>query len=130
MFRCTLLSADDGKVRLALPGSDYRLTLSQGRNATELRAAVGTRVRGTIDARALRVHRASGGGRFIEPIDGAPRIVQGAVLDVDVAGRRLLIDVAAPLWITLQADQPATEFATGDLVNCYLASGATFSIEM
>lgn len=74
------------------------------------------------------MHRASGGGRFIEPIDGAPRIVQGAVLEVDAPGRRLLIDVAAPFWISLQADQPADEFAVGELVNCYLASGATFSI--
>ena len=73
------------------------------------------------------MYKFTGGGRFIEPIIGEPRIVAGLVLAVDLPKRRVLVDVAAPMWMTLVKDQPADEFVAGDLVNCYVESGTRFT---
>ena len=88
---------------------------------------MGKHVRGVIDAKALRIHAAAGGGRFIEPIVGEPRIVAGAVLAVDEPGRRVLVDVAVPMWLHTDAGQDFTVFEPGGLVNGHVASGATFA---
>lgn len=136
VVRATLSSLGDGTIRIALPGSDYALEFAlvgdpagdSGGDLVRLRERVGRRVLGRIDARALRLHAASGGGRFVEPLSGAPRIVQGSVRAADRAGRRLLVDVAAPMWVTLLEEQSTDDFAVGDLVNCYLESGATFTV--
>jgi hypothetical protein len=125
--RCVLESIDDDHVVVSVPGTDYRLRLTPGEGADRLSSsATGRRVRGSIHARALRMHTATGGGRFIEPVDGAPRIVAGRVTAVDEAGDRLLVDVAVPVWVTVHAGQAAADFAVGQLVNCYVESGTAF----
>lgn len=115
-------SLGDSRLVLSIPGTDYRLHLALGRPLSN----AGRRVQGTIHAKALRMHAAQGGGKFIEPIDGAPRIVAGRVVEVDQSRRRVLVDLGVAVWVTLQDDQKADAFAVGDMVNCYLHSGTTF----
>jgi hypothetical protein len=123
--RGVLESAGDDQVVLSVPGTDYRLHLVPDGT---VEAAVGKRVRGTIHARALRMHRSDGGGRFIEPIYGAPRIVSGTVTAVDEDANRLLVDVSVPMWVEMHELQRADEFAVGELVNFYVESGTRFTL--
>jgi hypothetical protein len=124
----TLLSIrDDGDLELGVPGTEYRLHLACEGDPSRLQpSAAARRLRGTIHGKALKLSKAHGGGKFIEPLWGHPRIVQGTVLDADAAGNRLLVDLAVPAWLTLEPGQSASEFPRGTLVNMYLASGMTF----
>jgi hypothetical protein len=87
------------------------------------------RIRGTVEGRALKMHRADAGGRFIEPVHGQPRIVQGTVCRVDAANDRILMDIVVPMWITVETEvtgQDASDFQQGELLNFYLESGTRF----
>lgn len=125
--RGVLLSLNDGRLVLGLPGTDYQIHLVPAATAEQIPIPVGKRIKGVIEATGLRVFTANGGGRFIEPICGEPRIVAGTVLAVNKPGRRLLVDVAVPMWMTLRDDQRMDRFRPGDLVNGYVESGTTFS---
>jgi hypothetical protein len=127
--RGILESANDDSIVIALPHSEYRLSLAPTVPACEIEALVGKRIKGTIHAKALRMFKAQGGGggQFIEPLEGAPRIVAGRVMHVDAANRRLLVDVAAPVWMTLVEGDSPDMFAPGDMVNCYVESGTRFT---
>lgn len=127
LVRGVLESLDDELLVLAVPGTDYKLHLIPGVRAAEIRTPIGKRIKGVIHARALRMHKASAGGQFIEPIYGHPRIVQGEVLAVDPAARRVLVDVAIPMWVETAAGQNIAAINPGDLVNFYVQSGATFT---
>jgi hypothetical protein len=124
----TLLAIrDGGELELGVPGTEYRLHLACEGDPSRLRpSAAARRVQGTIHGKALKLSKALGGGKFIEPLWGHPRIVQGTVLAADAAGNRLLVDLAVPAWLTLEAGQSTAEFPRGTLVNMYLASGMTF----
>jgi hypothetical protein len=126
LARVRLLSAQGGTIRVAVPGSNYVFTLEAGPDAAQLRGREGRIVTGRVEARAMRLHRASGGGRFVEPLEGTPRIIQGLVRAVDAPGRRLLVEAATPIWLSLEPEDDPRTFAEGDLVNGYLLSGAKF----
>jgi hypothetical protein len=88
----------------------------------------GERIAGIIEGRALCVFVARAGGAFVEPLWGPPRIIQGRIRAVDVAGNRLLVVAAAPIWVQVgDADQRASGFAEGQMVNFYVQSGMTFT---
>ena len=125
--RGVLRAFADDKIIISLPHTDYRLHLVPTIPAAAITTPIGKRLKGTIHAKALRMFKAAGGGQFIEPLEGAPRIVAGRVLHVDTAGRRILVDVAAPMWMTLADDNDPAEFAPGDMVNCYVESGTRFT---
>src|SRR5262245_49696677 len=118
LARGILVSLSDERLVLAVPSTDYQIHLKPTMPAAQVATPVGKRIKGTIHAQALRMFKANGGGRFIEPIIGEPRIVAGCVLAVDASQRRVLVDVAVPMWMTMEKDQSADEFAEGDLVNC------------
>lgn len=126
VFRGILESLSDQKIVVAVAGTDYQLHLTPAAPAAQISTAVGKRIKGTVHAKALRLFKAAGGGRFIEPIIGEPRIVAGAVLAVDEPNRRLLVDVGIPMWLALSAGQAMKVFNIGDLVNCYVESDTTF----
>ncbi len=112
---------------ISLPHTEYRLYLVPTVPAAAIPTPIGKRIKGTIHAKALRMFKAAGGGQFIEPLEGAPRIVAGRLLHIDASGRRVLVDVAAPMWMTLADDNEPSEFAPGDMVNCYVESGTRFT---
>jgi len=119
--------ADTGEIELGVPGTEYRLFLRCAVDPATLRpAGPGRRVRGSIHGQALKLFRAHAGGRFIEPLWGHPRIVQGTVVDADAAANRLLVDMVVPAWLSLEPGQTVSEFPRGTLVNMYLASGLEF----
>ncbi|MFZ9881361.1 MAG: hypothetical protein ACO3QC_08170 [Phycisphaerales bacterium] len=109
-------------LHLSVPGTEYVLELVGATTVAE-----GKRVQGTIAGRAQKLHRASAGGEFIEPVEGHPRIVQGRVRESDLAGNRLLVQAVVPMWISLGAGQSARDFHAGDIVNFYMESGVTFA---
>ena len=129
LARGVLESLTDDELVLAVGHSNYRLHLVPTVPASEIDVPVGKRIRGVIEARALRIHPARGGGRFIEPIWGAPRIVAGKVLQVDQANQRVLVDVSVPMWVTVPEGQDFGVLEEGQLVNFYVQSGVTFSPE-
>ncbi len=127
LVRGVLESLTDDELVLAIPHSNYRLHLVPTVPAREIDVPLGKRIRGVIEARALRIHPARGGGCFIEPVWGAPRIVAGKVLQVDQPNHRVLVDASAPMWVTAVDGQDLGVLEEGQLVNFYVQSGSTFS---
>lgn len=115
------------RVRVSLPGLAYRTELVLAGDAAALAARVGKRVQGIIRGKAQRAWQATAGGCFIEPVWGAPRIVQGRVLAVDLDANAVLLDLAFPAWVTLEPSQGAGAFQTGDMLNFYVESGMSFT---
>jgi hypothetical protein len=122
-----LESLAEDKLVLSIPGTDYRLTLVPAVPASAIATPIGKRIKGAIHAQALRMHTAAGGGRFIEPVYGMPRIVAGKVLDIDADRRQVVVDVAVPMIVTTMPEQRFDIFTIGSMVNFYINSGATFT---
>ena len=85
----------------------------------------GDRITGAVHASALRVHGAGGGGAFIEPVTGEPRIVAGRVLVNDGSGP-ILIRSAIPMLVELSDDADRAVCVPGEFVNFHVASGVVF----
>lgn len=125
--RGRLEALDDRRLVLAVPNTDYRLHLVPTAPAARIKTPIGKRIRGVIEAKALRMHNAHGGGLYIEPVYGVPRIVQGRVLAVDPERNRLLMNMAVPVWVSMHEQQRVDDIALDQLVNFYVESGATFT---
>ncbi|MCE9620462.1 MAG: hypothetical protein K8R92_11235 [Planctomycetes bacterium] len=122
--RAVVQQHDGDKIILSIPSTEYQLHLTcNGKTNVH----PGKRIQGVIELKALRMHKASAGGSFIEPIYGHPRIVQGRVLSIDLGKNRLLCDVVVPVWVEPFDGQSAADFNAGDMVNFYVQSGATFT---
>jgi len=126
--RGVLEELGDEHLVLGVPGTEYRLRLAIAADRSKMASHVGRRIKGHIHATALWMHAAQAGGRFVEPVWGAPRIVSGTVLTVDEAKNRLLVDVSVPMWVTLADGQQATDFGKGQIVNFYVTSGTSFEL--
>lgn len=121
-----LLDLEAGVGTFAVPGTGYRIMLTV---PEDFDAPTGRRIRGRVRGHALRMHRTSAGGNFIEPLEGRPRIVQGTVLAVDPAADEVILDLVVPFRIAMAEGQSAQEFATGEMVNFYMHPGASFAPE-
>ena len=126
LARGVLESLSDAKLVLSIPGTDYKLQLVPTVPVGEIDVQVGGKIKGLIQAKALRIHPARAGGRFIEPVWGAPRIVAGRVVALDPASHRVLVDAAVPMWVTAPPGQDLSVIREGQLINFYVESGATF----
>ena len=126
--RGVLEELSDEYLVFAVPGTEYRLSLVFEDGGNTMTSQVGKRIKGRIHATALRMHTAQAGGRFVEPMWGAPRIVSGVVRTVDEMKNQLLVDVAVPMWVTMADGQQATDFAEGQMVNFYVTSGTSFEL--
>jgi hypothetical protein len=127
LARGVLESLAEDKLVLGIAGTDYRLTLVPAVPAAAITTPISKRIKGTIHANALRIHSAAGGGRFIEPVIGTPRIVAGKVLAIDEPNRQIVVDVTVPMVVTTMENQRFDIFHVGSLVNFYIQSGATFT---
>lgn len=110
------------RARVSVPRTSYELDLVVEGDAAGLSA--GHRVQGTVRARALRMHHAAAGGTFIEPVQGTPRSLQGRVLATDTKANAVLVHAAVPIWVEVPQGQAAADFATGQLLNFYVETGA------
>jgi len=117
-----------------VPGSQYQLHLRQ---EGALAGRVGKRISGVIHATARRVDVTDKGGRFVEPVIGRPRRVQGTVvahdnaantLTVNCAGSAAVDGVGLPVVCKLtDARQSPAQFPLGALVGFDVLDGASFS---
>lgn len=111
------------KLVLAVPGTDYRIQLVP---AGQVDAGVNERVSGTIRANARRVDVISAGGRYIEPVFGRPRRVQGRIIGGDPRSNTLVVLACVPVTVKLMNHQRAGKFAVGQMVSFDVEPGASF----
>lgn len=115
------------QIVVSIPRTSYRLHVTPTVASSAIGTADGKRIKGILRGKAQRMHVASAGGRFIEPVYGHPRIVQGTVLSIDPEHNRVLVEMVIPAWLDVAEGQKASEFAAGQLVNMYIESGMTFT---
>lgn len=113
----------DGAFVLKLPGTDYRLHLVP---AQGLEIAVAQKVTGVIQAQAQRMDVIPAGGRYIEPVFGRPRRVQGRITGGNVQRNEVYLRAGPGLVVTPMAPQRAGDFAVGQMVSFDVRAGATF----
>lgn len=112
---------------LEVPNTSYQLhLLPHG----EIKAAPGKRIVGIINAQARRVDLVKSGGRYVEPVAGRPRRVQGTVIARDASSNTITIQAGVPIVLKLTDDrQRADQFNEADFVSCDVLDGATFKPE-
>ena len=124
------------RLLLALPGTDYKLLLMLAPGVSDRLPEAGSpqRVAGTIHAQARRIDVIPKGGRYIEPVHGRPRRVQGRIMALpkwpEVAGVSGVIAVqCAPGCVMLikpMKPQTSADFAQGQLVSFDVEPGSRF----
>ena len=115
----------DGWVQLKVPGTDYRLRLVPKECAS---FAIGDKVEGIIRAQAQKMLVIPAGGRYIEPVQGRPRRIQGRVVGGSVSLNEVYIKAGPGVVITPMPPQRAGDFAIGQIVSFDVLAGST--IEM
>lgn len=113
----------DGWVQIKVPGSDYRLRLVP-KDGVSL--AEGDKVTGVVRAQALRMDVIPAGGRYIEPVQGRPRRVQGRVTGGDVSKNEVYVKAGPSVVVTPLAPQRAGDFMIGQMVTFDVRDGSTF----
>lgn len=122
-----VIEQSEDALQLAIPGTDYRIHL---KTDAVLPPSLGQRVTGVIRARAKRVDVMGTGGRFVEPVFGRPRRIQGRIVGGDLAGNRIFVHCGGPVFICELTDarQNAANFAVGQIVGFDIEAGATFEV--
>ena len=105
----------------SVPDTNYVIHANLSEDSLHLEKG---RVRGYFMGEALRLHPARGGGLFIEPMVGEPRIVAGrlAVLEEGIA----VIKSVIVLCLKIEKTQVVEDLVVGNFVNGYVHSGITF----
>ena len=114
----------DGMIVLRIPESSYRLHLKVGEVPT---TAVGKRISGLIHVQARRIDKVGTGGRFIEPVEGRPRRLQGSVIATDPTDRTITVNAGVAIVCRTDERQTPADFAVGDFVTMGVNAGATFT---
>jgi len=109
---------------LGIPETSYELLLGVYKPVS---TALGKRITGTIRAQAQRIDTVGTGGRFIEPVSGRPRRVQGAVVAIDASERTVTINAGVPVVCKTDVRQNPSDFSIGDFVACSVQPGSSFS---
>lgn len=114
-------------VELTFANTSYRLHLVP---TGPMPVEPGRRVVGTIRCRARRVDVTRTGGRYVEPVFGRPRRIQGIVVGGDDGSRTLVVNagVSVQAELTDQRQKPSG-FEAGTLVAFDVHEGATFTPE-
>ncbi|RMH13475.1 MAG: hypothetical protein D6695_03830 [Planctomycetota bacterium] len=114
-----------GTITLTFPNTNYELSLV---STAPVEEAVGKKVVGVIRAEAQRVDLVKTGGRFIEPVYGMPRRVQGSIITADNTANTITVHAGVPVVCKLtDPRQRAVGFEPGQLVCCEIKPGATFT---
>ena len=112
-------------VVLGFANTSYKIHLEP---RGEIATPAGKRIEGVIHAQAKRIDRVNSGGRYVEPVFGRPRRVQGSVLAVDEHRNTLTVAAGVPVVVTpTDPRQSAADFARGDFVSFDVLRGATFT---
>jgi hypothetical protein len=113
----------DGMIFLALAGTDYVLHLKVDQ---PIDAPAGTKIHGRIHASARRMDVIKSGGRYIEPVEGPPRRIQGRVIAVDEVNDAVTVLASAPIICSTDPLQKAGMFVVGAMVSFGVEPGAKF----
>lgn len=112
-----------GYITFAVPNTSYELHLVA---TGAVGVAPGKRLVGVVKAQARRIDVVQSGGRFVEPVMGHPRRVQGTVVRVE--GEAVVVDAGVPIHLTpTDPRQGASQFQPGQFVSCDVMDGATFT---
>jgi len=119
-----LLELEAGQMVLGLPETDYRMKLVL---EIDPPVSVGQKITGTIHATARRVDVIPAGGRYVEPVFGRPRRVQGRVVGGHSPSRTIYVKAGPTLICTLSDErQSPQQFSVGQLVSFDVEAGAVF----
>ncbi len=119
-----LLEHTEGQIVLGLPETDYRMKLVL---EIALPVGVGHKITGTIHATARRVDVIPAGGRYVEPVFGRPRRVQGRIVGGHGPSRTIYVKAGPTLICTLSDERQSPEqFSIGQLVSFDVEAGAVF----
>ncbi len=111
-------------IHLGIPGTDYRLHLMVYKRVS---AEEGKRAVGTIRAQARRIDVVNTGGKYVEPVYGRPRRVQGEIIATDPSDQSVIVDAGFPIVCQTMAPQTPNDFRVGDFVSFDVMSGASFT---
>ncbi len=110
---------------IAFPNTRYELHLIP-RSAIE--TPPGKRIVGTIHARAKRIDEVGTGGRYVEPVAGRPRRVQGVIVAVEAPTNEIVVNAGVPIHCRpTDPRQKATDFREGQFVSFDVMEGAEFA---
>ena len=108
---------------ISFPNTSYRTHLLP---TAPVACEPGKRILGVIRCKARRIDTVTTGGRYLEPVYGRPRRVQGSV--IAVAGDAIVVDASVPVHVTpTDPRQKAADFQPGDFVSFDALDGATFT---
>jgi len=122
-FQARVESVEDGVAVLVVPDTSYRLHLE---GCESLASRVGQRVRGRVTAQAKRVDVVGSGGRFVEPVFGRPRRVQGRVITHNPSANTLTVRCGVVVTAKLMPAQNAADIPDGAFVAFDVERGASF----
>lgn len=112
-------------VKITFPNTSYEIHLLP---TAPIATAPGKRIIGTIRAKCRRIDVVGTGGRYVEPVYGRPRRVQGSVIAIDQANNAVVVDATIPIHCTpTDPRQKATDFQPGQFVSFDVLEGATFT---
>jgi hypothetical protein len=107
---------------ISVPNTSYRTHLEP---LGPITAAIGKRIVGTVRAEATRIDVVTTGGRYLEPVFGRPRRVQGTVVALHQGA--VVVNAGLPIHCTLtDRRQHAKDFQPGQFVSFDVLRGATF----
>lgn len=112
-------------VKLSFLNTNYAVHLVPAGTIT---TTPGKRILGMIRAKARRVDVVQTGGKYLEPVIGRPRRVQGRVIVANDGRRSIVVDAGIPIECELTDDrQKPGDFPEGTLVSFDVLEGATFT---
>lgn len=116
-------------VVLSFPNTNYQTHLQPSGGVNAMGDRLRKTVIGRITAKARRVDKVGAGGRYIEPVSGRPRRVQGSVIATDTSKNTITVSAGAPITCSLTDQrQKAADFAPGDFVSFDVERGASFTL--
>jgi len=124
-----LVELGEEQLVLALPGTEYKLHLKIDQRPAD--AKVGQKLTGTIHARAKRVDRINAGGRYVEPVFGRPRRIQGRVIGGDASSNTLIVQAGPGLTLHCVLTDPRqkiADFHMHQMVSFDVEPGARFVV--
>lgn len=126
LTRGRLIEIDPERIVLAVAGTDYQVHLVlDGELPSDVE--VHDWISGVVRADAQRADLMKAGGRFIEPVYGRPRRIQGCIIGGDVSANIIVVDCGIKVHAKLMPLQKAGDFATEQLVGFDIEAGATFT---
>lgn len=110
-------------VVISIPDTSYELHLVPTAPVT---SKPGNRIIGTVRVSARRIDEVQSGGRYLEPVFGRPRRVQGTVIAIEPDA--VVVNAGVPVWVKpTDARQSAANFAVGQFVSFDALDGGTFT---